>query len=148
MKLRFTLAAAIISLAACTTAPTASNWISAGDAVLQAAAHPNTGVSATFHMTVQSVGESNGKVFLNSELDYRDQRNLAISMSHQVAMELMHIYGGSIDTLLQGKMILVSGDAHRVRVDFLVNDRPSGKYYYQTHVNVRQMAQIQLQPGT
>ena len=148
MKLRLTFATAILSLVACTTAPTANHWVGAGDAVLQAAAHPNTGVSATFHMTVRSVGESNGNVFLNSELDYRDQRNLAISMSRQIAMELMRLYGGSIETLLQGKMILVSGDAQRVRVDFLVNDRPSGKYYYQTHVNVRRVDQIQLQPET
>ena len=45
---------------------------------------------------------------------------------------------------LKGKRILVSGTARTVRIDFLTDNRPTGKYYYQTHVRVDHASQIKV----
>jgi len=46
------------------------------------------------------------------------------------------------DTALQGRTIRVDGEARRVRIDFLAGGRPTGKYYYQTHVVIERGEQL------
>lgn len=96
-----------------------------------------------FALKVRATGRTD-KVHLNSELDYRDPRNLSIAVMPRAAAELERILGGPPEVVLKGKRILVSGTAHLTRIDFVVDDRPSGKYYYQTHVRVSDASQIQV----
>lgn len=118
--------------------------LSPAEAINGAAAHPSMGVSGVFEMTVRAIGQRRGEVFLNSELDYRDQRNLTIKMSEAVAAALADRLGAPLKEVLVGKRIRVRGTARRVQVLFLIHDRPSGKYYYQTHVKVTDPVQIRV----
>jgi hypothetical protein len=43
---------------------------------------------------------------------------------------------------LKGRNILVTGAAVRTKINFFAEGRMTDKYYYQTHVNVSQAAQI------
>lgn len=129
----------------CATPPklATGSWIDPCQAVLRAAEAPRLGVTGVFAITVKATGRTD-KVHLNSETDYRDTRNLSIAVLPATAAQLETLLGAPPELALRGKRILVSGTARRTRIDFLVDDRPSGKYYYQTHVRVADASQIQV----
>lgn len=136
---------AVVLAAGCAGAPIASTgpWIDPGQAVLRAAGAPRLGVTGVFALTVKATGRTD-KVHLNSEADYRDPRNLSIAVMPEAAAELQAAMGAPPEIALRGKRILVAGTARRTRIDFVVDDRPTGKYYYQTHVRVTEASQIQV----
>ena len=111
---------------------------------LAAEAAPD-GVSGVFALQVKGTGTQDGFTYLNSELDYRDQRCLTIAISPGVAKQLETRFGAPVIVALKGRRILVDGIAARTRVDFITDDRPTGKYYYQTHVRVTNPEQIRIQ---
>jgi len=111
-------------------------------AVIAAAKAAPDEVPGIFKMTVRAVGHENGRVFLNSELDYRDQRNLTIAMSEEVEKALEAKIGAVSEQAFVGRRIFVRGVAQRVRIDFTAGGRPTGKYYYQTHVVVTTPVQV------
>jgi hypothetical protein len=135
---------ALLALAGCTT-PSAKPGpaFAAGpgsdilpeQAVMRAAADPS-GVAGTFRLTVQATGHQNGRFFINSEKDYRDQRNLTIAVSLTDYRLLNLRFGRSADTALPGKTITVRGVAKRVQIYFFAGGQRTDKYYYQTHVTL------------
>ena len=94
-------------------------------------------------MTVEATGEQGKQAFLNSESNYRDQRNLTISVPTWLVPKLEAHLGLAL-AKLKGHRIVVAGVARRVRIDFTHDGRPTGKYYYQTHVAVDSASQVQL----
>jgi hypothetical protein len=97
-----------------------------------------------FGLHVQAAGRADGKLFLNSELDYRDQRNLSIAIAPQAIIDLEKRTSQPPDQFLLGKDIAVSGAARRVKITFLSDGKPSDKYHYQTHVPVYDARQIEI----
>lgn len=108
---------------------------------------PRAAVAAEFEMTVKAVGTDNGRIFLNSETDYRDRNCLSIALTPSAA--LMNLGASEVAALRQklvGRRIVVRGVAQRVRIEFLADGKPSGKYYYQVQVPVSNNRQIALMP--
>lgn len=97
-----------------------------------------------FALRVQAAGRQEDRIFLNSETDYRDQRNLTIAIEPAAIAALAARYGAPPDQFFLGKNIVVDGAAQRVKITFFASGRPTGKYYYQTHVVVDQPDQIRL----
>lgn len=149
MKMKgFMLALVLLSISGCaTTQPGLGKryWVQPSQAVQLAAAAAPRGVAGTFSLTVKSTGSQNGLVFLDSEFDYRDQRNLSIALTTGTARQLLKRLGLSSVVALKGKHILVHGVARRVKIVFIANGRPTDKYYYQTHVRVSHASQIVLE---
>jgi hypothetical protein len=138
----------VVSLAAGCASSTpkneSSHWIDPSQAVQLAAASARTGVTGVFAMTVKATGKTT-RVHLNSELDYRDQRNLSIAVEPTAAEELALQLGSPPEAALKGKQILVTGTAKRTKIVFISdNGKPTDKYYYQTHVAVTKASQIQV----
>lgn len=140
-----TLAAGLLSACA-SSAPGASSMVQPFAAIQAAAADPSRGLPGTFVLQVQNVSRLDAGVYLNSEDDYRDQRNLSIVVRRDALAGLEATYGAPLEKSLWGKRLLVNGVAKRVRIDFTVDGAPSGKYYYQTHVEVRDASQVRVQP--
>lgn len=111
-------------------------------AILLAADAAPASVSGTFVLSVKATGTQNNYVYLNSEADYRDQRCLTISLTPEVAQQLTTRLGESPITALKGREILVQGSAIRTKINFFSDGKATGKYYYQTHVNVTNADQI------
>jgi len=97
-------------------------------------------------MLVQATGSRDGFTYLNSELDYRDPRCLTIAIPKAVALKLQAQLGEDPLQALKGKHVVVNGTAKRVTVLFLKDGKPTGKYYYQTHVTVTNPKQITVVP--
>ena len=147
MRWKSLLLSLVIALAAgCASPPPkseSSRWIDPSQAVQLAAASARTGVTGVFAMTVKATGKTT-RVHLNSELDYRDQRNLSIAVEPAAAEELALQLGSPPEIALKGKQILVTGTAKRTKIVFISDGKPTNKYYYQTHVSVTKASQIQL----
>jgi tetratricopeptide (TPR) repeat protein len=117
-------------------------------AVAAAAEAEGQGVFGVFRMRVQAHGRADGLLYLNSETDYRDPRNLSLDVHDDVQRAWQAAHGASVESTLMGKEILVIGEAERVRIDFRTDGKPTGKYYYQTHLWVHGMGAIVVAPET
>lgn len=139
--------AATFALASCTArAPMAAlgDGISPSAAVQLAAAVPERGVEGRFPMTVRAAGRTR-VLHLNSEEDYRDQRNLSIAVSPAAEAALAARLGKPPIEAMVGRDIVVTGRARRVRIELFLDDgTPTDKYYYQTHVVVTDADRIAL----
>lgn len=112
-------------------------------AVMNAAAVAPQGVTGVFEMPVRATGRQDGRIYLNSERDYRDQRNLSVEIVPAVAAQLTLRFGQSPDTYLHRRVIAVRGTARRVRIDFLdPSRRPTGAYYYQTQLRLMRASDL------
>ncbi len=115
------------------------------DAVFAAADAAPGAISGVFTMRVRAGGRERGRIFLNSEHDYRDQRNLTIRLEPAAAQFLEQELGMPPEGFFLGKSIRVLGQARRERIDFIRSSgRRSGLYYYQTHVAVNDPEQIEI----
>lgn len=126
-------------LCGCASAPVAQSGneiISPVQAVISAATAAPSGVRGTFEMDVRRVGRQDGNVYLDSESDYRDQRNLVIAVHPRAALGLREKFGQDIDKVAFGKRVRIYGEARRVKIGFMADGRPTDYYYYQTHVDV------------
>lgn len=110
--------------------------IGPADAVMLAADQAPEAVPGIFVMRVQASGRSGNGLYLNSEKDYRDQRNLSVHLLPKAQEELRRLYRQEPDTLFNGMVIQVVGHAQRTKIDFVANGKPTGSFYYQTHVVV------------
>lgn len=104
---------------------------------------PN-GVTGSFTFLIKATGTRRGEVYLNSESDYRDRRSVTIAVVPEIVSEFTHTYGSPPDEFFLGKTIEVTGEAKRVKINFFANGRPTNKYYFQTHVNVTSIDQINV----
>ncbi|MGX5915533.1 hypothetical protein ACR0ST_12455 [Aliidiomarina sp. Khilg15.8] len=114
------------------------------EAVVAAAQQAPEPVPGQFALVVRAVGEHGEGTYLNSEENYREQTNLTISLDPMVETTLKRRHGGTLDHILLGKTIVVTGEARRVVIHFMRKGRPSGKYYFQTHVHVSDADQIRI----
>lgn len=133
-------------LAGCATPSLqSSRWIDPSMAVqLAAAAGEKRGVDGVFALSVRATGQQGGNIYLNSQSDYRDPRNLTVVLSPAAQAGLKEKFGPDLERAFRRMPILVRGSARMVRIDFLNdNGAASGAYYYQTHVRVTNAAQVQ-----
>lgn len=114
------------------------------EAIAAAADAEGAGVPGLFYMRVRNAGWDRGRLFLNSELDYRDQRSLNIALSQRAVMEFAERFSENPADVFLGRTIQVRGRAVRTRISFWSQGRLTDLYYYQTHVEVNDPDQIVL----
>ena len=114
------------------------------EAVFKAADAAPAGITGRFRLTIQATGHQDGHVYLNSETDYRDQRNLSVDLCPVSLASVKAKFAADPEAFFVGKEIEVRGMAHRVKITFLSDGKPTDRYYYQTHVFVCSADQISL----
>jgi hypothetical protein len=115
------------------------------EAVMRAAEAATTKervVRGVFEMTVRGSGRQDSMAYLNSEVDYRDQRALTLAILPRAQAALQELYGTDVVNALKGKRLRVSGTAERVTIWFYSNGRRTEKYYFQTHIGIHRADQI------
>jgi hypothetical protein len=125
-------------------APAAPPPMTPREAIFKAADAAPAGITGRFRMTIQAAGHQDGHVYLNSETDYRDQRNLSVDLCPVSLASVKAKFAADPEAFFVGKEIEVRGMAHRVKITFLSDGKPTDRYYYQTHVFVCSADQISL----
>jgi hypothetical protein len=108
--------------------------LKASEAIAAAEAHG--GVEGLFEFEVKGAGRRGDIVYLNSELDYRDEKCLTISIPGAIVGELEANLGGDLGLVLKGKTVRVRGMARRIQVWFYANGRKTDRFYFQTQVEI------------
>ena len=130
------LTLAVVILSAPVAAQDTPLRLSPAQAVMNAAEMPE-GVGGVFEMVVRATGRQDGLLYLNSEADYRDPRNLTIVVAPVEEEALSVRLGGPVQTTILRKVIAVRGIARKTRINFITDGLPTGKYYFQTHLKLR-----------
>jgi hypothetical protein len=123
--------------------------LSAIDAIMsanQAAVEGKSLPIATYAVTIRASGTQDGIVYLNSQLDYRDQRNISIDLLPKVQTEMVERFGRQYRKQLEGQAVLVRGQPQRVKIYFITYGEVTDKYYYQTHITLSSADELQLVP--
>ncbi len=144
MKLAAVVMLALLSGCAAMQGSAERTQASTMDIIAAAAAAAPEGVVGEYQLSIQAAGTDGRAVYLNTELDYRDQRNITIAMSPAVAAALAGADAASAQQYFVGKKLLVKGQARRMKIDFMSQGKPTGLYYYQTHIRVKNPEQIKL----
>jgi len=144
MKLAVVVMLALLSGCAAMQGSAERTQASTMDIIAAAAAAAPEGVVGEYQLSIQAAGTDGRAVYLNTELDYRDQRNITIAMSPAVAAALAGTDAASAQQYFVGKKLLAKGRARRMKIDFMSQGKPTGLYYYQTHIRVKNPEQIKL----
>lgn len=126
----------------------AKQGLTAWDAiVLSEQAAPQT-VPGLFSLQINNAAKVGSMVYLNTEYDYRDRRNVSIVLTPEVLKEFAAQYPDQQPELyFLGRSIVVNGAASRQTVWFFSQGKQTEKYYFQTHIPVWYAGQI-LSPLT
>lgn len=138
--MKFLIVAFALLLSACSNTPTAPNQIM--HVIERSEALAPIGYEGTFRLKIRGSDEKRGVTFLNSQLDYRDRRNLVIALHPKLVEYLSKKHQQHPKEYFVNKTIEVRGSAKRTKIRFITNGHPSDKYYYQTHVRISQPVQI------
>jgi hypothetical protein len=115
--------------------------------IRRAAESAPNGVLGEYIFEIKAVGNQGPFIYLNSELDYRDQRAVTVAIHPRIMPLFIQKYGVPPQEYFVGKIISVAGEAKRIRIDFNSQGKPTGKYYYQTHIRVTDISQIKVVDG-
>lgn len=102
------------------------------------------GIKGTFQLSIKASGIERNIIYLNTELDYRDRRNITVAIHPRLISALTKKYGNSPDNYLIDKTIEVTGKAKRIKIYFFSNGKRTKKYYFQTHISLKYLDQIKV----
>jgi len=139
MKFAFFVFSVVISSAAFATE--ADNTM---EIIYSAAVAAPDSVYGEYVLDIKEAGATSDGVYLNTELDYRDQRNVSVAIDEEVIQDFIYQLGESPQLHYKGKRIRVRGEAKRVKIHLYSKGRKTSKYYYQTHILVSDTSQIDI----
>ena len=92
---------------------------------------------------VRSIEERADVVYLNSQRQARDQLNVSLALTPQVADALRtQLATDNLARALRGQRLVVTGQAQRVRVNMGNTETIQRFYYYHTQIAVTEIRQI------
>ncbi|MFC5344261.1 hypothetical protein ACETK8_00150 [Brevundimonas staleyi] len=100
-----------------------------------------------FAFVVRGGGRELGRVFLNSQVDYRDPGTLTVVVRGAALDALTEQLGGPPEDRLIGRTVVVDGVALRTRINISEGGRPTDRFYFQAHVAAERADQIHVMPG-
>lgn len=138
--------ALIFVLAGCasTTSHTTCTYSDTMEIIKAAAESAPKGVPGQYTLQIVATGSQGEYVYLNTEKDYRDQRAITVALHPKVIAQLSAKYGMPPQEFFVDKTVVVNGRAQRVKIEFLSEGKPTGKYYYQTHIRLTDISQLRV----
>lgn len=126
------------------TSKTSSNGFTVWDIIEKTEAIAPQGLKGEFVLSIKNSGKQSGRIYLNTQEDYRDRRNITVTLepSFQQAFKAKHDI--DIRSHFEGQKLLVRGEAKRMKVWFFSQGKRTEKYYFQTHIVVKKLDQISI----
>ena len=145
--MKYFLLVSMLVLSACTMTPDITTESASTDVmqlIEQTAVNAPKGVNGTFQFSIKASGIKRNVVYLNTELDYRDRRNITVALHPKTIAEFIKKYGTSPESFFINKNIAVTGEAKQTKIWFFSNGKRTEKYYFQTHIRVKSVKQIKV----
>lgn len=101
-----------------------------------AADKDSNGIAGIFRFTVKRVGAQNGRIYLDSEKDYRDPACLVVELAPNLVRLLPALNLGDPQSSWTGKTLRVQGTARNVKILLYRNGLETGDFYYQTQIRL------------
>lgn len=102
------------------------------------------GLKGKFVLSLKNSGKQSGRIFLNTQDDYRDRRNITVTLEPSFQQQFKAQFDEDIRSYYQDKTIRVNGEAKRMKIWFFANGKRTTKYYFQTHIIVSDLNQITI----
>ena len=144
MKLLFLTFVLVISGCSTTSLQSPISYSDSIEVIRTAAESAPNGVEGLYTLKIKAVGSQGPYFYLNTELDYRDQRAVTVALHPSTIEQFTAKYGTSPQDYFVDKSIRVEGQAKRVRINFISQGKKTEKYYYQTHIRVTDVSQIEV----
>lgn len=137
----------LLALGSCASTPENSSLrgeLKARDAIeLSERAGPKI-APGTFSLLIKAVGAQNQYVYLNTELDYRDRRNVSVVLLPEFQDAFLKHHGVTAEAALLNKKLTVNSYAKRMKIFFYEGGKQTDKYYFQTHIPVKSLDQVKF----
>ena len=102
-------------------------------------------VKGEYTLKIKSAGKTKSALFLNTEANFRDPRNVSVAIHYRAFKAFRKEYGNEAQDFFVGKKIKVQGEAKRVPIRISNEKKPPYKhYYFQTYIHVYKSSQISL----
>lgn len=151
MKAFISGSALLLALAGCAVQQNltpAKPGLNAWDAIVLSEQAAPQAVPGLFSLQIRNTDRVGEVVYLNTELDYRDRRNVTVLLTRQVMQEFAKQYPDQQpEQYFLGRSIVINGAAVRRTIWFFSDGKQTEKYYFQTHIPIFQAGQI-LSPLT
>ncbi|CCQ10494.1 hypothetical protein PALB_13610 [Pseudoalteromonas luteoviolacea B = ATCC 29581] len=126
-----------------TTAPT-SYFDNTMDIIEKSEALAPAGLAGQFQLTITQTSKHHNNIYLNTHDDYRDRRNVSVYIPSRLKNEIEMYYGQEPEGFFKGKTIVIRGEAKRKKISLICNGRETSIYYFQTHIDVSTLDQINV----
>ncbi|MCH1923463.1 hypothetical protein L9G74_03860 [Shewanella sp. C32] len=130
------LFSALLLLGGCASTSSTTVYSNTMDIISTAAAAAPEMVTGDYTLFIKAVGQQGNNVYLNTELDYRDQRNVTIVLPIPILPRMGIHNFTDLEHHFLNHGVQIHGNAMRARIDFMRDHRPTDLYYYQTHIVV------------
>ena len=148
MKFKLILLTSLfIALSGCATTQksfASKQGLTARDAIELSERDAPNRVPGIFSLSIKASGETSRYVYLNTESDYRDRRNVSVVLLPEFQKAFVQKYGKKAEVMLMDKNILVNSYAKRIKIYFYSNGERTEKYYFQTHIPVKSLKQVRF----
>lgn len=118
------------------------NNLTARDAIELSEAAAPEGVPGYYSLLIKAHGKQRDTLYLNTQLDYRDRRNVSLVFSKHIQQAFLKETGQPIEHALLNQSVLINGHAQREKIWFYKAGMRSEKYYFQTHIRINDLSQI------
>ncbi len=145
--MKYLIMLSILFLSACGTTPEVALKSQSTDVIQlieKAERRYPEGVRGTFQLPIKASGTQRGMVYLNTDLDYRDPKNITVALFPATIDAFAETYGASPDSYFIDKTIEVTGKVERIKIYTYKNGKRTKKYYFQTHIKVNSIEQIKV----
>jgi len=123
------------------TPTTLTTW----EIIEQTEAMAPKGLKGEFLLTIKNSGKQSSNIYLNTQEDYRDRRNISITLLPSFQQAFNAKYRTDLRRFYENKTVRVKGEAKRVKIWFYTQGKQAEKYYFQTHIIVSDLNQITIQ---
>lgn len=138
----------LATLVGCSALIPAKPGLTAWDAIVMSEQSAPAVVPGIFSLQIKNAARIGDTVYLNTEYDYRDRRNVSVVLTPRLLKEFAESYPDhQPEQYFLGRSIVVNGAASRQTIWFFSQGIQTEKYYFQTHIPIWQTAQI-LSPLT
>ncbi|RLV60918.1 hypothetical protein D5018_04560 [Parashewanella curva] len=140
--MKFAVVAFCLFLGACSS--TSKQAVNSDTSMALAEQHTPKSVNGTFKLPIKSTALVGERVYLNTQNDYRDRRNISVEITPMLVFELDESYGTPPEKYFLNKLLEVKGEVKKIKIYVISDGKVTKDYYFQTLIKINSLNQINV----